>query len=74
MTTASSGTEATMLALRVARAHTGRRHVIKFDGHFHGWVSSTHDEQVIDEAIGGFERALRRVRGDLARAITHAAP
>ena len=40
----------------------------------HGWVSSTHDEQVIDEAIGGFERALRRVRGDLARAITHAAP
>ena len=40
----SSGTEATMLALRVARAHTGRRHVIKFDGHFHGW----HDEVLSD--------------------------
>ncbi len=40
----SSGTEATMLALRVARAYTGRRHVIKFNGHFHGW----HDEVLSD--------------------------
>lgn len=36
----SSGTEATMLALRVARAYTGRDQIIKVDGHFHGW----HDE------------------------------
>jgi glutamate-1-semialdehyde 2,1-aminomutase len=36
----ASGTEATQLALRVARAHTGRPFVLKFDGHFHGW----HDE------------------------------
>jgi glutamate-1-semialdehyde 2,1-aminomutase len=33
----SSGTEATQLALRLARAHTGRPKVIKFEGHFHGW-------------------------------------
>jgi glutamate-1-semialdehyde 2,1-aminomutase len=33
----ASGTEATHLALRLARAFTGRRHVIKFAGHFHGW-------------------------------------
>jgi glutamate-1-semialdehyde 2,1-aminomutase len=36
----SSGTEATLLALRVARAFTARRWVLKFQGHFHGW----HDE------------------------------
>lgn len=36
----SSGTEATLLALRVARAYTGRAIVIRLDGHFHGW----HDE------------------------------
>ena len=42
----SSGTEATMLALRVARASTGRRHVIKFNGHFHGW----HDEVLSDSS------------------------
>jgi len=33
----SSGTEATLLALRLARAATGRSKVIKFQGHFHGW-------------------------------------
>lgn len=33
----SSGTEATLLALRLARAHTGKRRVMRFAGHFHGW-------------------------------------
>ena len=32
-----SGTEATHLAMRVARAHTGRSRVVKLAGHFHGW-------------------------------------
>ena len=32
----SSGTEATMSALRVARAFTGRSKIIKFDGGYHG--------------------------------------
>ncbi|MDP6605138.1 MAG: aminotransferase class III-fold pyridoxal phosphate-dependent enzyme, partial [Dehalococcoidia bacterium] len=33
----SSGTEATMMALRLARAYTGRERVIKLEEHFHGW-------------------------------------
>ncbi|MDE0447772.1 MAG: aminotransferase class III-fold pyridoxal phosphate-dependent enzyme [Spirochaetaceae bacterium] len=33
----SSGTEATMMALRLARAHTGRPTVLRFKEHFHGW-------------------------------------
>jgi glutamate-1-semialdehyde 2,1-aminomutase len=32
-----SGTEATMLAMRLSRAHTGRDVVVKIHGHFHGW-------------------------------------
>lgn len=32
-----SGTEATMMALRLARLHTGRPQFLKFHGHFHGW-------------------------------------
>jgi len=36
----SSGTEATMSALRLARAHTGRTKVIKFDGCYHGHADS----------------------------------
>ena len=33
----SSGTEATMMALRLARAYTGRERVVKLVDHFHGW-------------------------------------
>src|SRR5258706_764533 len=33
----SSGTEATQLAMRLARAATGRRKVVRFLTHFHGW-------------------------------------
>jgi glutamate-1-semialdehyde 2,1-aminomutase len=36
----ASGTEATHLALRLARAFTGKGKAIRFAGHFHGW----HDE------------------------------
>ena len=33
----SSGTEANLMALRLARAYTGRRKIVRFLGHFHGW-------------------------------------
>ncbi|MGH2560083.1 MAG: aspartate aminotransferase family protein [Thermomicrobiales bacterium] len=33
----ASGTESTLLACRIARAHTGKPTMLKFDGHFHGW-------------------------------------
>ena len=33
----SSGTEATQLAMRLARAATGKRRVVRFLTHFHGW-------------------------------------
>jgi glutamate-1-semialdehyde 2,1-aminomutase len=33
---ANSGTEATMHAIRLARAFTGRQKIVKFEGHYHG--------------------------------------
>jgi glutamate-1-semialdehyde 2,1-aminomutase len=33
----ASGTEATLMALRLARLFTGRPRVLKLAGHFHGW-------------------------------------
>ena len=36
----SSGTEATMSAIRVARGYTGRSKIIKFEGCYHGHVDS----------------------------------
>ncbi len=33
----SSGTEATLMAIRLARSYTGKTKIVKFEGHFHGW-------------------------------------
>lgn len=33
-----SGSEAVQVALRVARATTGRSRILKFEGHYHGWI------------------------------------
>jgi glutamate-1-semialdehyde 2,1-aminomutase len=33
----ASGTEATLLAIRTARAYSGRPKLLRFEGHFHGW-------------------------------------
>ncbi|CAI8025986.1 Glutamate-1-semialdehyde 2,1-aminomutase, partial [Geodia barretti] len=36
----NSGTEATLMAIRLARMHTGKNKFLKFAGHFHGWHDS----------------------------------
>jgi glutamate-1-semialdehyde 2,1-aminomutase len=33
----TSGTEAVLMAMRLARAFTGRDKILKFEGHYHGW-------------------------------------
>jgi glutamate-1-semialdehyde 2,1-aminomutase len=42
----STGTEANMLAFRIARAFTGKNKIVRFEGHYHGWS----DEQLISNA------------------------
>ena len=41
----SSATEVVTAAFRIARAHTGRKLILKFEGHYHGWA---------DEGLVGF--------------------
>jgi glutamate-1-semialdehyde 2,1-aminomutase len=36
----SSGSEAVQIVLRLARAATGRNKILKFEGHYHGWMDS----------------------------------
>ena len=36
----NSGSEAVQMVLRLARAHTGKDKVIKFEGHYHGWMDN----------------------------------
>src|SRR5258706_10753446 len=33
----ASGTEASHMAIRLARAHTGKDKIVRFQGHFHRW-------------------------------------
>ena len=35
-----TGTEAVQAALRLARAHTGRKKIIRFEGQYHGWLDN----------------------------------
>jgi len=59
----SSGTEATMMAVRLARAFTGRRKLVRFGGHFHGWNDSVVGyalaAEAPPEAAGVLPAALR---------------
>ena len=53
----SSGTEATLMALRMARSYTGKSRIVKFDDHFHGWhdyllAENTGDGGVPEEVKG----------------------
>ncbi len=57
----SSGTEATLMAVRLARTYTRKNKVLKFTGHFHGW----HDSLIIgayppfDSNVPGIPQEVR---------------
>jgi len=48
-----SGTETDMLAIRVARVFTGKKHVIKVGGSYHGW-----SDQLVYDLNQGFINAM----------------
>ena len=52
----SSGTESTYLALRLARAYTGKTKIVKFHEHFHGWHDYAAPES--GQALGGIPKAV----------------
>ncbi|RLT43523.1 MAG: aminotransferase class III-fold pyridoxal phosphate-dependent enzyme [Chloroflexi bacterium] len=75
----ASGTEATMMALRLARAFTGRERVVKLEEHFHGWndlvVGRLVGEDQHPHSVGvpeGFYDALTIVPSGDVRALEEA--
>jgi glutamate-1-semialdehyde 2,1-aminomutase len=36
----NTGSEAVQIAFRLARAYTGRKKIIRFEGHYHGWLDN----------------------------------
>ncbi len=49
----NSGSEAVGSAIRIARAYTGRRLVIRFEGHYHGWQDAIYWSNHVDPAEAG---------------------
>jgi glutamate-1-semialdehyde 2,1-aminomutase len=70
-----SGTEAVMQAVRLARYHTGRSHLVRFCGAYHGWwgdvapgvgnPAPAHETYTLQEMSDATLRVLRR-RRDIA--------
>ncbi len=66
----SSGTEATLMALRLARAFTGHDRMMRFKGHFHGW----HDHMTSGYTNHFDGSATPGVLDGVASAVTLVAP
>jgi glutamate-1-semialdehyde 2,1-aminomutase len=70
-----SGTEAVMQAVRLARYHTGRRHLVRFCGAYHGWwgdvqpgvgnPQTAHDTYTLNDMSEAALKVLR-MRDDIA--------
>ncbi|MBL9214033.1 MAG: aminotransferase class III-fold pyridoxal phosphate-dependent enzyme [Opitutaceae bacterium] len=58
----NSATEVVSAAFRLARAHTGRRLILRFEGHYHGWG---------DEGLVGFANPADKWGDDENPARTH---
>jgi glutamate-1-semialdehyde 2,1-aminomutase len=60
----NSGSEATLLAIRLARGYTGRQKIVRIDGHFHGG----HDYALLNNLADFVDRGNP---GDQLSKITH---
>jgi glutamate-1-semialdehyde 2,1-aminomutase len=49
----NSGSEAVGSAVRIARAYTGRRLLVRFEGHYHGWQDTVYWSNHVDPAAAG---------------------
>lgn len=69
---ANSGTEAVMMAIKLAREFTGRSRLAKFEGHYHGYYDYVQVSVATPPAVWGAddEPASVAVSGGLARSVT----
>ena len=49
----NSGSEAVGTAVRLARATTGRRLIVRFEGHYHGWQDTVYWSNHVDPVLAG---------------------
>jgi glutamate-1-semialdehyde 2,1-aminomutase len=53
---AGSGSEVVQAAFRLARAYTGRSKIVRFEGHYHGWIDTALiSPRATEEELGSYE-------------------
>src|SRR5271155_4653923 len=57
----NSGSEVVGTAVRLARAHTGRRPIIPLAGHYHGWQDTVYWSHHVDPELAGPDRRPRPI-------------
>jgi glutamate-1-semialdehyde 2,1-aminomutase len=57
----NSGSEAVGTAVRLARATTGRRIIVRFEGHYHGWQDTVYWSNHVDPLLAGDAKHPRPV-------------
>jgi glutamate-1-semialdehyde 2,1-aminomutase len=68
----SSGSEAVQLAQRLVRAFTGRELILRFEGHYHGWMDSVlHSHHPARDQMGPMEKpyVVRESKGQVANSV-----
>jgi glutamate-1-semialdehyde 2,1-aminomutase len=65
----NSGSEAVASAIRLARTYTGRRLVVRFEGHYHGWQDTIHWNAGENHKQGQLVPASPGIPDELARTL-----
>ena len=67
----NTGTEAVQVAFRIARAYTGRSRIIRFQGHYHGWLEPSADTLILPwNDVRAVEHAVAEHGSEIAAMIT----
>ena len=70
---AGSGSEVVQAAFRLARAHTGKPKVVRFEGHYHGWIDTALiSPRATPEELGSYDtpRTIPGSKGQMAAALS----
>ncbi len=67
----NTGTEAVQVAFRIARAFTGRSRILRFEGHYHGWLEPAPGDLILPwNDVAAVERAVAEHGDEIAAVIT----
>ena len=66
----NTGTEAVQVAFRIARAYTGRSRIVRFEGHYHGWMEPQPGTLVLPwNNVAAVEKAVAEHGPEIAAVI-----